>query len=498
MKKHLKTKTTYILIVFICLITAILQSVNFTGFSCGTQNAVCIAVFAVYAICVVWSVRAKTIKDNISDFIIVGAVLLRAWYVINTGINDRQHDEGYITTLTDNLVNDGHLGYIEYFVKNHHMPDFNPFDVVSYYHPPLHHIISAVMVMINLAFNVDYAYAFENVQVMTLLYSAITMIFTRKILDYMTESDGNDNKPVLYYVALALICFHPSLTYLSASVNNDMLTIMLETIVIYYTLIFIREKNLKNLMLIAVSLGFAVISKMNAAIFALPVGIVFLMLFVNEVKQGNGKVWIKRFVLFGVVCGFIGLSFTLRNAIVFHEKPGILSANSDSFQYMGNYSLFTRLGIPKTLDLDYPFHSEYAKASSNVWLIMLKTSVFSEVRPDVNGFGLFLSRIVLLLTLLLCVLLTILIVSSSIKMIKNDNKIVGTFSLVGFLTIVLTFIAFVIKYPYTCSCDFRYITISLIFGAIAIVSGSRFSKIVGDITVAFLIVSNIFLYYFCI
>ena len=65
MRKYIKANITYILIAFICIVTAILQSVNFTGFSCGTQNAVRIAVFAVYAICVVWSVRAKTIKDNI-------------------------------------------------------------------------------------------------------------------------------------------------------------------------------------------------------------------------------------------------------------------------------------------------------------------------------------------------------------------------------------------------------------------------------------------------
>lgn len=498
MKRSKITNSTYILIVIICVITAVLQSVNFTGFSCGAQRIVCVAVVAVYIAGIICGILNKSAKNNISNYIIVGAVLLRAWYVINTGINDRQHDEGNITTLTDNLINGGHLGYIEYFVKNHHMPDFNPFAVVSYYHPPLHHILASIMVMINLACKVDYACAFENVQVLTLLYSAVTMIFARKILDHITDTQEGEVKSVSYYVALSLICFHPSLTYLSASVNNDMLTIMLELILVYYSLCFVKDKSVKNLMMIAAFLGLAVISKMNAIIFALPIGIIFLMHFCSEVKEGNFKLWIKRYILFGVVCGSIGLSFTIRNAIRFHEKPGILSANSESLQYMGGYSLLTRLGIPGSLDLDYPFHSEYAKVSKNVWLILLKTSVFSEVRPDVEGLGLILSRAVLLITLLLCITLTLLIITISVRMFKNSNKEAGIFILSSYITIVMTFIAFVIKYPYTCSCDFRYITISLIFASIAISQKNRLSRAVNIITIIFLCMSNIFLYFYCI
>lgn len=496
MKTFLKTKVTYILIVLICVVTAVLQSANFAGCFYGTKKIVCIAVLSMYIISILVCVRLKLFKEHISDFIIVGAVLLRAWYVINTGINDRQHDEGYITTLTDDLVNGGHLGYIEYFVKNHHMPDFNPFDVFSYYHPPLHHIISAVMVSLNLACNVEYAYAFENVQVLTLLYNAVTMIFARKILDYVTTNQTS--KTASYYVALSLICFHPSLTYLSGSVNNDMLTIMLEVIVIYYTLCFIKEKDMKNLMMIAVTLGFSAISKMNAVIFALPIGIIFLMHLKQEIKAGNGMRWFRKYAIFGVVCGIIGLSYTIRNAIVFHEKPGILSANSESHQYMGNYSLLTRLGLPGTLDWEYPFHSEYAKASRNVWLIMLKTSVFTEERPDVSGFGLTLGRIVLLLAIAVSVILVIVIIGSSIKLIKEGKKELGIFTLSSFLTIVLTYIAFVIKYPYTCSCDFRYITIMLIFGAMAIACQKKYAMYLNILLAAFLITSNVFLYQFCV
>ena len=92
-----------------------------------------------------------------------------------------------------------------------------------------------------------------------------------------------------------------------------------------------------------------------------------------KTKRINLIKWFKRYLLFLLICAPIGLSFMIRNLVRFHEKPGILSANSDSLQYMGNISLIKRLLIPSTLDLEYPFHSEYAKASTNVWLITLKT-----------------------------------------------------------------------------------------------------------------------------
>ena len=75
---------------------------------------------------------------------------------------------------------------------------------------------------------------------------------------------------------------------------------------------------------------------------------------------------------------------------------------------------------------EYPFHSEYAKASHNVWLITLKTSLFSEMRPDIGDLGLFLSRIVILTGLVLAIMYMVLILSE-FRIIFMRNSESGVF-----------------------------------------------------------------------
>ena len=86
-------------------------------------------------------------KENRARMINMGVIVLsaiiRLWYILITDVGVRQHDLGTSTSLYDNIINPGHLGYVEYLVKFKALPDFNPFSVFSYYHPPLHHIVAA-------------------------------------------------------------------------------------------------------------------------------------------------------------------------------------------------------------------------------------------------------------------------------------------------------------------------------------------------------------------
>ena len=51
---------------------------------------------------------------------------------------------------------------------------------------------------------------------------------------------------------------------------------------------------------------------------------------------------------------------------------------------------------------------------------------------------------------------------------KRTSKEDRIFTLVGYVAMIISFIAFVIIYPYTCSSDFRYITICLIYTVMTI------------------------------
>ena len=491
-------KRSFIYILAVCIVTFILQALNFEGFNTSAKFILAGIYVLVFGLVFMLIFKSKKTSEYAPMLLILASMLIHSWYVLNTGIYDRQHDIGNISQFDDGIINGGHLGYIEYFVKNRHMPDFAPFDVFAYYHPPRHHILASVMVSINLILSVPYALAFENVQVLTLLYFGILCITVYMIL---CKLKGDDNRISL--PALSIVCFHPSLIFMSGYLNNDMITLLMTALIIYFCISFIYEKNTKNLLFIALFMGLGALCKLNACIYALPVGLMFLMHIILLFKEKDAKTkridltkWFKRYLLFLLICAPIGLSFMIRNLVRFHEKPGILSANSDSLQYMGNISLIKRLLIPSTLDLEYPFHSEYAKASTNVWLITLKTSLFGEMRPDTGQTGLILSRITIITGLLTAIVMFVFILYSFIRL-ANKNAQLSAFLLCAFLTVILSFIAFVIKYPYTCSCDFRYIASVLIFSSVA-TDISLHKKYLYILNTALLVFSNIFLFVFAL
>lgn len=404
------------------------------------------------------SIRVKTASCGI----ILTGILIRLIYIINTSVYERSHDVGAYSSLTDSLVNPGHLGYIEYIAKFGHLPDFDPFSIFSYYHPPLHHILGALVVKVSSFFTDSIDTCFENIQYLVLLFSIVTLIFSYKILKEVC------NRSWQLILGLMLITFHPSMILMCGYVNNDMLTVMFETIGIYFTLRWMKTYSFKFLLLMALSLGLGMCTKISAVVIAFPMGILMLLHLIDEIRDKHIGKCIKQYLVFGFISIGLGLSWTVRNLVFFGTKPGIASATPEDIKYMGGYSIATRLGIPLNWGLDYPFHNEYGSVSDNVWLILFKTSIFGEIRPDIPDFVILLSRIALVVTVVLGIVLTILTVYVCLREIINGDRKLGIFMFFGWTAVMLTYVAFVIKYPYTCSCDFRYIIISLLFGAMSI------------------------------
>ena len=114
---------------------------------------------------------------------------------------------------------------------------------------------------------------------------------------------------------------------------------------------------------------------------------------------------------------------------------------------------------------------------------MFKTSLFTEIWPDnISPLVLHFCQVLYILAVILGLTLAVLTVVKSVRMIRQGNTMLGSFILSGYVSIVLTFIAFVIKYPYTCSCDFRYIAVSLLYASIAMLPiGSTSNSINSDV-----------------
>ena len=57
---------------------------------------------------------------------------------------------------------------------------------------------------------------------------------------------------------------------------------------------------------------------------------------------------------------------------------------------------------------------------------------------------------------------------------KRTRREDAIFLLTGYVVMLISFAAFVIVYPYTCSSDFRYVAICLVYVSIALGLGSKY------------------------
>lgn len=469
-------KTTLCMVATIiasCLLTAIAQGSSFFYSSHYVKVLVIAFIFTLYAGIFLYLKHSRRLSENtIAYMIILLGILLRCSYVLLSGLYDRQHDAGAYTGMGTDFINPGHIGYIEYIYKFHKLPDINPYELFAYYHPPLHHIISFIWLQLNIWLGIAEDLAFENLQILPLFYSCLCMVVTWKILKTL-EIKFNG-----LYIGLGFMTFHPATIIMAGSVNNDMLTVLFMCLIILGSLQWIRSKDLKGLIKLALYIGFGMITKLNSAVLAIPLAIIFLMHFISVIRQKDKLLlikWIRNYCIFGMIAAPIGLSWIIRNLIRFGEKPGVPVPGETSPMYTAPYSLWARLGIPSIADwhFDFPFHPISAKACNNTWVIMFHTSLFAEEYPtDLSDILLALCQITFVLAVILGIVTAILL--AIVLLNKKTRREDTIFLLTGYIIMLISFAAFVIIYPYTCSSDFRYVAICLVYVAIALGLGNKY------------------------
>ncbi|MDD5924024.1 MAG: glycosyltransferase family 39 protein [Clostridia bacterium] len=442
--------------------------------------------------------KKKLNANNVLILILVAGFILRLCYVLYTNVNvfnitadniygqtykERQHDVWSFQNVFEG--GKGHAAYILYFFENGlKLPDFDPRVVNQFYHPPLHHMISAVWMRILSSFGFSFERVITSLQFLPLFYSTISMVLCCKLFkELQLRSAG-------LVVATSLIAFHPTFIILAGSINNDMLSITFMIAAIYNTVVWYKSPNFKRILFIALSIGLGMITKLSVALIAPPIAVVFLIKLIEVIRYQKSddkpvsKTTIKdvilQYIVFGVVCVPIGLSYALRNFIRFRVPLTYVQLLSPELeQYIGDYSLFQRFFSFADHPLSSPFlASGESNMSSyheyNPFIAFLKTSVFGEytlsndmvaLAPDAVhtlSFVLFWVNVIICIASLAMVVYT-LVKKSEILSLPIKILLGGTY----FLTLG-SFVKFSIDYPHTCSQDFRYAVITLVIGAFAV------------------------------
>lgn len=397
---------------------------------------------------------------KIAIVIIIIGILLRMVYISYTSIEERQHDmDGKI----------GHLGYIYTIYKTGELPTENK---GQFYHPPLHHSISAGFLKLQTKMNIDLAQATENIQILTAIYSCITLIIIYLILNRVNI------KKIYKIIIMTIMAVYPSFIILAGSINNDMLAIMFEFLIILYLLKWHEKTNIKNTILLGVFTAAALLTKVSTMIMGLPIAIVFIDKIILEIhrckrhsfkKEDIIKIvrkYIIIFLLFGLISIGIGFAYIIRNLILFGQSPLYVVKVVDLY-YCGDASFVDRFTLfsPEWIKDTYC----NSKEECNIFAWIVRCSVLGEY-ADTSGKYIVLAQILkwtnaILIFIGLFSLIRV-IIRQFIKKIrqKNNSNILREILLITYITMVVTYIYGVLSMPYGCTMDFRYIVPTAFLG----------------------------------
>ncbi len=412
---------------------------------------------------------SKKYLTQLNSLMIIGTgFFLKLHYVLQTSVYNRQHDMGAFGSDA------GHAGYIEYLLFNHHLADFDVRDRWQFYHPPLHHAISAVWIYINEnIFLVGRDPARESLQTLTLFYSMCIIISAYRILRHFKLTGK------ALYIPLIIISFHPAFILLSGSINNDVLSVAFMLGAVISTLKWYENQTMKNILKIALCIGLGMMTKLSAALVAPPVAVMFLIVFIKKIRTDGKKLFIQ-FCSFAAVCCPLGLWYGIRNYIKWKIPiTYVQELDKGMLQYIGNKSFLSRITdfSPKQfrsvfIQWAYEENGEVKGYNEyNPLIAILKNSLFEE---GINESSFPENSIMFKFSAVLFIIGTVIALYAFIAMIVTLFRKCRTYSAekvffaVFYLTIMINFYKMCYDYPFTCTMNFRYVTPTVIIGALSV------------------------------
>lgn len=472
----------------------------------------------------------KRVTDEIKLKIMLAAgILLRLYYVVATPvIQTRQYDLG--SAVPGEGIFTGHLGYIFYLFTYRGLPDFDPREVYQFFHPPLHHTLSALWMGLVSLFTDRQETLVEWLQVLPLLYSILILFVAVQICKEFGLSGKSRN------LVMAVVIFHPSLIFMAGSINNDGLSLLFQFLVIWMALKWYRERSYKHIFFIALSISFGMLTKLSVGMFAVPVAFLFLYVLITEwqelllretwreresgldqetcreqesglnretcreqesgldretckaqepdlgqgFRQKEKGVWscfpvrrLLQYLAFGVVCIPIGLSWALRCFLRFDMPLTYVNhLPEQSWQYVGNYSLLERFFLPNPIE----FLSNLAHGSlgfgENVWVQLFRTAALGEC--DLSTFplwGKFVALFMIALSFVIAVWAFILLIRVFLFGRQEQFPVLDMgkrcFWLIGYAVLFISYLNFCYNFPHQCTMNFRYMVPTVLYPAVA-------------------------------
>lgn len=438
-----------ILIFFLFIISLCALYYLKTIFNPNHLFATVFIAFCVACILILKLLEIYTQKTGVTfSFLIIAIVALS--YNCYSPYWSRQHDSRsfYIPETG------GHFGYIGYIFNTGKLPSGSPIGIWCFYNPPLFYIISALIMKIVVAIKDSVDIGFEILQFFSFAYTVIFNIYFYRILKEIKVKKSLI--PLLLFIGLS-----PAMIIMSGSINNDILSITLATMSIYYTIIWYKNDSLKNLLKIALSISLAIMTKISVALIAIPIAIVFLIKILKN-KQNFTK-YLKHFTIFALIALPIGLWYPIKN-LVLYDVPitYVQSVDESNSANISKYSTFDRFfkinnNHLNTINIDMSAEN----AEYNLYITTLKSFILDEhIDYDGNTILKFAIHSLFYISIAISIMYVIFLIYTLINR-KKFNRWIYFFLLIGILQIG-SYIIFCFEFPFTFTMNFRYIVPTLL------------------------------------
>jgi 4-amino-4-deoxy-L-arabinose transferase-like glycosyltransferase len=407
-----------------------------------------VLLIAVLLAAFVLAVMRKMTAGRLTALLIAAGLILRFGYMLYTPFYIRGHDVSPY----------GGYGHLDYVYRLFSGDGLAVTFAGQFYHPPLAHAADAAVARLyTLITGIrDPDTIFEASRLIPCFASCALLVVCARLFDAL----GFSRKART--AALAVIVFHPTFLLLSASINNDMLMVFFFMTAFLYTVRWYRDPSYKNILLIAVFIGCGMSTKFSGALIAVFTAVIFLLVLMQHIREGKGKVLAGRFAAFAAICLPLGLWYQIRNLLLLGQPLGyVAQIPQTSALYIGDIPIterFFSFSLPNMLNTVwcYPFSDD------RLWEYTVKCALFGEFvfspKHDL------IARILIVANLVL-ILLSLIAMVFFLFFDKKRNRF-AVLSLFGvWALLMLSFLSFNVKYPFGCTMDFRYIVPTVVAGA---------------------------------
>lgn len=362
------------------------------------------------------------------------------------------HDlAAYSADFNSTGYSNGHLGYIAYLVEYGRLPTENPLieAYTIFYNPPFFHLLQAEFMKVNLLLGLQQEVALENLQVFTLVCAAACPLVAVDLMRFAGVKERGVR------VGALVMASQPMLWILGATLNNDILCILLILLSILFTVRWERTRRMRDILGIALSLGLGMATKLSAALLIPCIALVFIVAFFRDLKRW--KRYIGQFGAFLALSVPEAVAWPLYHLIAYQAPLNYVRLPAETLN-VSAWALSKRFGIPDWHAIRSLFYSGIRETDHNVWMQTLKTGLYDE--RTLFGLGAKMWYISYLLLVLFAVLLLISLVLFLRMLWKKRAGLSGLSK--GFLAaygalLILNYLKFCLDYPYVCTFNFRYV-----------------------------------------